>query len=250
LAIVASLWYVVLRSVTPPENGILTLTAKKATEQKKFKERGPRSSHKLTRVEAEIMFVIWKSGTSLSSTEIAAQHAARFGFTKKEVTIRGIIYDIRCLEKAAKRKYLQPSGGSRGEYRINKESFVDLQWTAIILLELDKGYKHIVRQIERDLFEKYLSNKYGWNKGLIDGRIEYCVRSHYISFYELEPGKQCINVLDRLKHDIEYLKLLVEDYYLEEQREDPPPSIVHHLANLVALYRSDKTSTKAIGGNT
>lgn len=198
------------------------------------------------------MFIIWKSeATSLSYAEIAVRHAEFFGGPKKkDVTVRGIIYDIRQLEKATGREYLQPSGGKPERYKINRKTCVDLQWTAIILLELHKGYKHIERQISRNDFEQYLVNKYGWDQSFISGRIDYTKRSNYISFYELEAGKQFVEIENRLEHDLDYLRLIVEDYHREQLRENPTALIITHLENLLALYRSDETPTKAKGDKT
>jgi hypothetical protein len=197
------------------------------------------------------LFIIWKNGTTVASyRELAEQHAERFGGPKKkEVTIRGWIHDIKQLEKATGRKYLQHSQGARGEYRIDRKHFVDLQWTAMILLELDKGYKHIEHQIFRDKFERYLADKYEWDKSLISGRIEYLQRNAYIAFYQLMAGGQCIAVEDRLEHEVEYFKLIVDDYYQEQRRENPKSPLTGYLKKLIAQYRSDEIPTKAEGGN-
>jgi hypothetical protein len=230
------------------------LTVKKAQARKKqrLKKKTPRKNLELTKVEAEIMFVIWKGKmASLTYAEIAERHAAYFGGSKKkDATVRGIIFDIRLLEKATDRKYLQPYGGKPGKFKIDAKSFIDLQWTALILLEFLKGYPHKEYQIPRDEFEQYLLDKYDfdeslWSKGFISGRLEYLQRSQYISFFKMGSERQYIGAEARLEHDQHYLILIVEDYYREWHQEDPLSPITQHLEDLIALYRP----TQAKGGN-
>lgn len=197
------------------------------------------------------MFIIWKSETSIGYEEIATQHAARFGGPKKkDVYIRGIIHDIKRLEKATDRSYLQPSGGKRGEFNIDRKNFVTLQRTAVILLEIGGGYKHIDREIPREIFEQHIFDKYGWAEDFIHGRVEYAIKNGYLYSSELERGKQYIELENRFEHDMDYFVLMVEDYYLEQQREDPSSPIVAHLSNLIAQFHSDETSSTVKGGNT
>lgn len=237
--------------VTPPLNGSLTLTAKKRLERKSknVKNNIRRKKLKLTQPEAEIMFIIWKSGTtSISYADIAVRHSAYFGKPKKEaVTIRGYVHNIKCLENIANRKYLQASGEKPEKYKIDSKNCIDLQWTAIILLELNRGYQHTERQIPRDGFEQYLSEKYGWNEFFIKERIEFLEKNQYISFYTLGSESQFILVENRLEHELEYLTLIVEDYYRELHLQEPNSPITIDLKKIISLYRSDENQ-KTGGG--
>ncbi len=201
-----------------------------------------------------MLFTIWKNGSPSNYAEIAAKHKEYFIDRKKKktTTIRGIVSDIRRLEQATNRLYLYDSGGRPKTYTVD-EQFVQRQQTAVILLELDKGYKKLCPDIplewdiDRKKFEEYIYQTYSWNQDFISGRIDDANTSLYLSFKELEPGKHTVIVEDRLDDDIEYLKLVVKDYYQDLRQREPHSSVIAHLAALLALYHPSNSSSEATG---
>jgi len=89
------------------------------------------------------MFIIWKNDNPITYDEIAAQYAIQFGQQKSSATVRGIVNDIKRLERDTNRKYLHPASEAGGKteaaYKVSQD-FVDYQPSAVILLELYNGY--------------------------------------------------------------------------------------------------------------
>jgi hypothetical protein len=179
--------------------------------------------------------------------EIAAKYKERFRNrkAKKAGSIKVYVNNIKRLEAATSRKYLQGSGGRPENYRIHKE-FVEFQRTAVILLEADKGYRllnpsrPLEMEIRREDFEQYIFNRYGWDRSFVNRRVKDASDSEYFGLPELEAGRQFIVVKDRFNHDLEYFKLVVEDYFLEQQQENPTSTAAVNLSDLIALYIPSK----------
>lgn len=175
--------------------------------------------------------------------EIAASYTKIFGpkKAKKPNTIKVCINNIKRLEAATDRKYVEPSGSKPERYRIH-ERFVEYQGTSVILIEAAKGYQQLHARrplewhIDRGEFENYVTQTYGWDEGLIRNRIDETIRSFYLSLHELERNKQSMRVEKRLNDDEEYLKLVLDDYVRQQEHEDPQPAALPHLRQLLSLY--------------
>ncbi len=181
--------------------------------------------------------------------DIAASYIERFGQkkAKKPNTIKVCINNIKRLEVATGRKYLESSGSKPERYKIHGQ-FVEYQGTAIILIEAATGFRQLhVRkplewEIDRGEFENYVSQTYGWEKALIRNRIDEASRSFYLLLHELKPDKPSIRVEKRLNDDEEYLKVILEDYVQQQERAQPTPAALPHLNELLSLYRLDSLS--------
>jgi hypothetical protein len=186
--------------------------------------------------------------------DIAASYTKRFGQqkAKKPNTIKVCVNNIKRLEVASGRKYLEPSGSKPERYKIHGR-FVEYQGTAVILIEVVAGYKqlHARRplewEIERGNFENYVSQTYGWDKSLIQHRIEEASRSSYLSLHEVEPDKPSIRVEKRLNDDEEYLRLILEGYVEQQEQEHPRPAVLPHLRELLSLYGLERSSKAQAG---
>jgi hypothetical protein len=217
---------------------------------KKARKRNP----KLTPVEAKVLFIICKNGSPITCDEISAWHRKLFGDGRKREagTIRGTVNKIKHLELATGRKYLHDSGGKPKTYAIDVEHCVNRKRTAVILLELDKGYERLGPEpplddeIGVEGFKQYISDTYTWDPSFTEGRLEYARKNDYLSFEELEAGKQSIKIEDRLDDDIEYLKLIVADYCWDPGPKLPPTAI-GHLVELLSLYNPSATSARISG---
>ena|SRR5947209_323316 len=179
-----------------------------------------------------------KNGTPITYADIAAQFEKQFGETKKPSGVKVTVNEIKHLEQSTGRKYLHESGNARGRektYWIDDQLFVDRPRSAVILLETRRYEKtRPNREIVRNEFERYIVEIYGWDNGFVSDRVEDARKSDYLSFKELEePGKQFIHIEDRLDDDIEYLKLIVEDYCVEMQRKEPAAPFLPSLLELL-----------------
>ena len=212
-------------------------------------KRFPRTNLRLTKVEAEVLFIILNNGSPMTYEDIAASYTKRFGQkkAKKPTTIKVCVNNIKRLEAATSRKYLEPSGSKPERYKIHGQ-FVEYQRTAVILMESAKGYRqlHARRplewQVDRADFENYVSQTYRWDPGLIRNLIDEAVRSFYLSLQELEPNKPSMRVEKRLNDDEEYLRLILEDYIQQREQEDPATHVLPHLRQLLSLYRLESPS--------
>jgi len=175
--------------------------------------------------------------------DIAASYTKIFGpkKAKKPSTIKVCINNIKRLETATERKYVEPSSSKPERYKIH-EQFVEYKGTAVILIEAAKGYQklHARRplewQIDRRDFERYVTQTYGWNEERIHNLIDEGIESLYLSLHEIESDKPSLRVEKRLNDDEEYLKLVLEDYVRRQEQEDPTPVALPHLRELFSLY--------------
>jgi hypothetical protein len=231
------------------------LASKKRRKKWRIAKKSIRHNLRLTKVEAEVLFTILKNNSPMTYEEIAASYRERFGQkkAKKSGTIKVCVNNVKRLELATGRKYLQSSGSKPETYRIHPE-FVEYQRTAIVLMEADRGYRQLEPdrpvewEISRNDFEQYICETYDWDRSLVTRRVDDACNSHYLSTPELEANRQFIKVEDRLNHDVEYLRLVLEDYLKEQQRETPGSPMVAHLTRLRSLYGFENLA-KVKGGD-
>lgn len=234
----------------PPNQTHVHLASPKRTNWR-IAKRSPRTNLRLTKVEAEVLFTILNNNSPMTYKDIAASYTRIFGpkKAKKPSTIKVCINNIKRLETATDRKYLEPSGSRPERYKIH-ERFVEYKSTAVILIEAAKGYQqlHARRplewQIDRGEFENYVTQTYDWDEGLIRNLIDEAIRSSYLSLHELERNKPSMRVEKRLNDDEEYLKLVLDAYVRQQEQEDPKPAALPHLRQLLSLYRSDSLSKR------
>lgn len=203
------------------------------------------------------MFIIWKNDNPITYDEIAAQYTLQFGYKKSSATIRGIVNDIKRLERDTKRKYLHPASEAAGKteaaYKVNQE-FVDYQPSAVILLELYEGYKNFApeyypeRKIALDNFKQYIVKKYRWTSSFVRECLGNASDNNYLSFVTgVEPGRTIVSKKDRLYHDLDYLILILRDYCDQNRRKRG--GVSRQLEELVSLYRSNEAPRKSAKGN-
>jgi hypothetical protein len=247
----------------------LTIKRRAANEvkkkQAKRKERTPRAgaAHKsrLTEPEAETLFVIWQSNRQISNADIAEEHFKYFrpDDKKSEATIRGTINRIKKTEVMLGRRYIISSEQSPHVHEIAAKECVHSQGTAIMLLELKKGYLEwgdSLKEILRKRFEQYLHQRYpSKSSDLFKGpkdiaqRVKLAEAKGFAKFkkYGTHPG---VEPASRLDFDLPYLLLIAEDYSRDLKRGAAKSSAqdlrtnVHNLVSLFGQTAASKISQK------
>jgi len=212
------------------------------------------------------MFTVWRSSRPINNEGISEEHYRIFrpAEKKNEATVRGIINRIKKLEDQSDRKYLSTTKKHPHVHQIDTRQCVHSQGTAVILLELKKGYLeygHPEKEILRKPFEQYINNKYSKGTSLfngssdIHGRLVKAESKGYVKF--VKYGKAAgIDSAERLDDDLPYLLLIVENYlkYKEEKvEEESSTKLVTDLRSLLSLFGRNPAGTpltkQVTGGN-
>jgi hypothetical protein len=210
----------------------------------------------LTAPEAEIMFTIWQSKRPINNEEIAEEHFRIFkpAEKKNETTIRGIINSIKRRELESGRTYLSSIRKRPHTHQIATHHCVHSQGTAVILLELKKGYLVFGRpemEILRKPFEQYINKKYGKDNNLFKGasdilkRLEVAESNGYVKFVKYGRASGVV-AASRLDDDLTYLLFIVGDYLKYESENDKRPfasRLIVDLQSLLSLFGHLPTST-------
>jgi hypothetical protein len=216
--------------------------------------------------EAEIMFTVWLSNRPIDNEEISEEHYRIFRSAEKknEATVRGIISRIKKLEAQSGRTYLSSTKKRQHVHQIDTRQCVHSQGTAVILLELKKGYLEYGRpekEILRKPFEQYINKKYGESTTLFKGpsdihdRLAKAETKGYVRF--VKYGRAAgIDSAERLDDDLPYLLFIVENYlkYKEGNVKDSSSTkFVADLRSLLSLFGRNPAGTSLTkqvrGGN-
>lgn len=236
------------------------MTTNKRPERKRQKKRNERigrnrgavtgQQSRLTHPEAEIIFVIWQSNRPIDNEDIADEHFKYFRprVKKSEATVRGVINRIKKRERTSRRKYILSSEERPHTHEIAREDCVHSQGTAVMLLELKKGYleyENSLVEILRAPFEQYINRKYPAKsfdlfKGPQDiaKRLRLADAKGFAKFkrYATSAG---VEANSRLDIDLPYLLLVVDDYLKDvEKRSAAAQSkqLISDLRKLILLF--------------
>jgi hypothetical protein len=213
----------------------------------------------LTDREAEIMFLVQKNQDS-TTDDLILHYERYFGERKERPTISGIIKSITNKERFYNRNYLRKSIARPFKYSIPTENFVDTRKTAILLLEISRGYQKFGTPNPSDLylkdFKRYISKVYGDLIPDLDQCLTKSKEAELVDFVDFDLGSRSVqgirpNPLNHINHDLRYYVLLVEDYLrdlqqsvkddLRETRKSPKQvktmkRIGEHVAKLLDLF--------------
>jgi hypothetical protein len=167
--------------------------------------------------QAEIMFLLQKY-KKCSIEEIRHYYYVEFGKKKVRSFIDKNIDKI--LEKQGEIIYLQSESTTPVRYYIPSKNFVDEPKTAILLLEIIRGYAKDnptnFNKIYLSEFEKHIKKNYGDSIPSLDDSLKYSRSGLMIEDVVYESGSKKkvkgIKETDNVQRVQNYLVLIVKDY--------------------------------------